>query len=1110
MKLRWRRWAALAILIAGAAAVGAALHSTTVLRLVADRVVAGVDGLEIDAVDGRLATGVRVTGLRWHDDRTRLSIDQLAADWRLLPLLSQRLRIGTLAVGTVTVTRLAPGPDEADDGPVSLDLPWDIAVALATVSAVELRQGSDSFMQIRQVEGNDLRMRRGSVGLGALRFQWSLPDGPAGTATVSGSSGADLVLDVASSDGAARFTGSLRNALVTPTLLGQVRVSGLNPSMLQADAPDVTLSGELEIDGWIESLALRGQLQADATDQPTLTMQLQANWGVALLVVRRFNLRSDGFPVSLSGSGRVDWSSPFLVATMRARWQADDPAWPSPSGELRADLDGGSVAVSAQGALLDGTATVTGAIEWPIDTDGPRGHAELGWAGLRYGALSSPSGSMTVRGSIRAWRAMLDDFVIVFDAGDISVRGQVEGSADTITAIDLEASAGAATAQISGTLADRWDLAWHAQVPDLNAVRTDWTGPLRGEGRLQGTPEQLALTLDASSAHGSVALEARGRWAERALVGVVEPVAVTVGDDEPWRADAPVAFRAGRDVAQIERGCWRQDAGTFGLCVDGAWTAASGARMQAELAGVTLADLAPWLPEGLVYDGALGGDVTVVVPPDMAPQVTAAFTLAAGSIQQTYRGEMVTLLRWRKSIVDGQLVDGALTGELRVILAEGGDLRATAVVPIQDTEAGPAATRPLQAQLRGELSALDLVPALLPEVGTLRGVISADVTVGGTRTQPTFTGAVDIVDGIMTLPTLGLSLTDMTAAVAGDRASLTLQAHARSGDGVLDATGSFRFEGGRLRGNATLRGDGFQAVNLPEAEVRLAPDLSIFIDGHTLLLNGSVHVPYARLAPRDRVGVVRRSADEIVVGAEDPDGDDPWRLFARVRVTIGDARFDGYGLVGQVSGSLTVTESPGLPTRASGALQIDEGRYTAWGQQLEIERGRLLYSGGPISEPGLDVRAVRRPRNVMVGVNVRGTLTAPELRLISEPPMEQAELLSWLVLGMPLQQASGNDRQLLDNATRSAGLAGGELLAREIGRRLGLSDVGIEHGAHPEQAALVIGHYLSPRIYVAWGMGIFDNEQSLRLRYHFNRLWSVEAQTGERATSADIKYSVER
>ena len=89
------------------------------------------------------------------------------------------------------------------------------------------------------------------------------------------------------------------------------------------------------------------------------------------------------------------------------------------------------------------------------------------------------------------------------------------------------------------------------------------------------------------------------------------------------------------------------------------------------------------------------------------------------------------------------------------------------------------------------------------------------------------------------------------------------------------------------------------------------------------------------------------------------------------------------------------------PASATGELAIRDGSYRAYGQNLDIRTGRLLFAGGPLTTPGLDVEAVRRPASdVLVGVRVRGTLREPVFALFSEPDMSQSRQLSWLVLGI--------------------------------------------------------------------------------------------------------------
>lgn len=124
--------------------------------------------------------------------------------------------------------------------------------------------------------------------------------------------------------------------------------------------------------------------------------------------------------------------------------------------------------------------------------------------------------------------------------------------------------------------------------------------------------------------------------------------------------------------------------------------------------------------------------------------------------------------------------------------------------------------------------------------------------------------------------------------------------------------------------------------------------------------------------------------------------------------------------------------------------------------------------------------------------------------------MPQAEQLSYLVLGRPLGDASADDGDLLTSAARSLGLRGGRYLAERLGSVFGLEEARIEtdEGGF-ESASLVLGKFLSPRLSMVYGVGLFEEgTNSLLLRYLLTDKLTLEALTGEN-TRADILYVIE-
>ncbi len=77
-----------------------------------------------------------------------------------------------------------------------------------------------------------------------------------------------------------------------------------------------------------------------------------------------------------------------------------------------------------------------------------------------------------------------------------------------------------------------------------------------------------------------------------------------------------------------------------------------------------------------------------------------------------------------------------------------------------------------------------------------------------------------------------------------------------------------------------------------------------------------------------------------------------------------------------------------------------------------------------MNNPGLNIRAMRRNQPVEAGVSITGTARRPIIALVSEPPVPDAEKLSWLVFGEALDQGGGIDYGTL--LTAASTILGGE------------------------------------------------------------------------------------
>jgi translocation and assembly module TamB len=341
-----------------------------------------------------------------------------------------------------------------------------------------------------------------------------------------------------------------------------------------------------------------------------------------------------------------------------------------------------------------------------------------------------------------------------------------------------------------------------------------------------------------------------------------------------------------------------------------------------------------------------------------------------------------------------------------------------------------------------------------------------------------------------------------------------------SGDGNLVLAGSAAL-GTDAQSVLSVKGSNFKAVDIPAAKVAMSPDLAVRHDANGLDITGSVTLDSAdvNLDKLPGAGATKASPDVVVIDDKQQEEQaSRMPITASVTVKLGDkAHLVGMGLDGRLHGQLVVSERPGRATTGQGQIEVD-GTYKAYGQNLQIERGQLLFATTPIDNPGLNIRAVRKlnPNATIddgqkVGLYVAGTAQRPTLTVFSQPVMEQSDALSYLVTGKPLSQVKGGEGNMVGAAAQALGSATGNLLAKSIGSRLGFDDVGVSSSdALNGSSAFTVGKYLSPRLYLSYGVGLFDPGQVITLRYHFSQHWNFEAQNATDFNRASLNYRYER
>jgi translocation and assembly module TamB len=521
-----------------------------------------------------------------------------------------------------------------------------------------------------------------------------------------------------------------------------------------------------------------------------------------------------------------------------------------------------------------------------------------------------------------------------------------------------------------------------------------------------------------------------------------------------------------------------------------------------------------FMPKDLHVGGRLSGQVRGQLLSGGRLDLEGKTSLADGRLQ--WRGETGQIgadvksaeitLAWREK---------TMSGELNLALADYGrihgdfSLPLPARLPVALDENGP-----LRGRLAGEMKEKGLLAILFPGlVRESQGRFNVDLGIGGSWSHPDYSGTLQLADGGAFLLAAGIQLEKVEARAhfAGDKIDIE-SFQAVSGSGRIQGSATGRLKDWTLESyQVTIKGERFQAIHLPELEVEISPDLSVEGTPETLQVRGKVLIPHLLATGFKTQTPVQSSPDVVIVSASQAQKKpSPIKLDIQVRLVLGDhVWIKAMGLDARLEGDVTVKATSQEKITGEGEIKVAEGTYSAYGVKLKITRGSVLFAGGSVTRPTLNVEASRTVQDVTAGVRVTGTPQAPKVTLYSTPTMPDTDILSYIVLGHPLS-SNGGQASLL---TAAAGglLAQGESagVQEEIKSRLGLSELSVESGGgNLQQSMVTIGKYLNPDLYIGIGQSLFTNSQELRMRYNLTKRWELESKMGVQS-GVDLYYKIE-
>ena len=604
--------------------------------------------------------------------------------------------------------------------------------------------------------------------------------------------------------------------------------------------------------------------------------------------------------------------------------------------------------------------------------------------------------------------------------------------------------------------------------------------------RVQGEPFSGRLTLT-----GNFDRE-QERWAGKLTDTRFE---TPVG---PWSLSRTMALDFSNQTQQVDIGphCWVNP--NAELCVPQPIEVGKKGHAEINLSRFDLAILKPFMPAETQASGRFTGKVNARWDNDAGSLPEGAVTLTGQGVKvvQNVNGQAFPVA-FDTLNMNAELKNNLAQIGWMIRLAKNGQFDGQ--VKVSD----PQGKRNLGGNINIRSISLDIINAIFTRGEKAQGIVNADLRLGGNLQQPQLIGKLQLNNLNIAGNFMPFEMQPSQVVVQFNGMSSLLQGTLRTRQGqiILDGDADWaRVDNWRAR--IAAKGDKVRITIPPMARLDISPDVEFIATPTVFTLNGRVDIPWARITvhdlPDSAVGV---SSDVVMLNEElKPIAPQSTSIPVNSNLVINignNVRLDAFGLKARLTGKLAVTQDKqGLGL--NGQIQIPQGRFRAYGQDLMVRKGELLFSGPP-EQPYVNIEAIRNPEatenNVIAGVRVMGLAPEPKVEIFSDPAMSQQEVLSYLLRGQGLNR-SGGDGDVMTSMLVGLGVAQSGQIVGKIGETFGVSNLMLDTAGVGDSSQVVVSGYVLPGLQVKYGVGIFDSLATLTLRYRLMPKLYLEAVSG--------------
>lgn len=739
----------------------------------------------------------------------------------------------------------------------------------------------------------------------------------------------------------------------------------------------------------------------------------------------------------------------------------------------------------------------------------------------------------------------------------------------------------------SGKLTQQWNISWQANLPNLGAIWSSGHGQAKSEGHITGDKQHpvirayaeakkvdlpwfsfdlLTSNIDMGSQPNQAAnaqaeinnlhvhfhtikqikLMSEGTVGNQTITGLLsmpdlnintqltgglnnntwqgqlQKLNIETANFGAWQTKQNSQLNLGTKSSSITHTCLRS--GSKSLCGEASWQPKQSAHASFKTTGLNLSMLKPLFPNNLSIDAPLNINMDINSNVNGQQSGHSEINIPGGKIAYTYQNSTQTF-PIKNSSITSDLSTNGLSAQANIAIEPNQTLTGDINFPGFNLLKGWKFRQKFTGKLNLNAPDLSWLASIIAPLENTKGSIIGELSLTGDAQQPKLSGAIHLNNASLSVPTLGITPHDinLTARFNPDQ-TVVYSGNLISGDGKASIEGQTQLNA-FLNSSLNIKGNNLLAINNQEYKASLSPDVKVTYSKPKLVASGHLNIPSATITPKTFEGTTTLP-DNIIYIRQEKNKEPPLQFYLDVNLGLKDINIAYQGLKAKLMGQLKLRAEPESIMTASGELKTISGSYKAYNQDLTIKKANLIYTGGPINNPGIDMSAIRQIQTVFdnsgvqqtltVGINATGSLRRPKIYLFSKPvTLSQADILSYIILGHGTNTASGGQGQLLLAAASSLGIQDNSL-TQSIQKTFGLSELGFEsnevmneEGTLQSNTSLVIGKKITPKLSIKYSAGLLVPVSVVRMIYQMSRHWSAQTNASTYDNGADVFYTIE-